>query len=250
MGFICFINIFSMRNKILVALFLIVVAIIVFKQRHYTFPPVCLSPLNFPLIQQPDQISCGPASCTMLLHWYGKDVPFQTVKTATKTEWFKTEEGEPVGMTAPELSQKALFQFGVPCRIQQGNIDLLKYYVSQKRFPIVLLRSGKTTWHYVVATGYDENSILFADPSSSVVASLEIGAFNNSWRFSHDMWNREIVHDCPVCKGTGKIFDIPFFGKCDLCGGTGRIDDYLLIALKTADIHEYTMIVPNKERQD
>ncbi len=226
---------------ILVLLAAILICLI--NKRKYNHPVVYVPPSDFPYIQQPDSISCGPACATMLLNYYGKDVTFEEVKKATKTEWFKTKDGQSVGMTDPEMLQIALFQFGVPCKVERGDLNKLKYYVSRGKFPIVLIRSSNITWHYIVVFGYDGNNIYFAEPGEGKISSLKNETFLNAWKFSHDTDNIKVGNACPVCQGDGQIFDVPFFGKCDICAGTGRID-YMKMAIKTADIYGNTMIVP------
>jgi predicted double-glycine peptidase len=144
-------------------------------------------------IQQPDQITCGPTSLTMLLHRYGKDVELADVKAQTKTQWF-TYDNKPVGMTSPEYISVAMNKLGVRARMIQGNMNQLKYFVSKRRPPIVLLRSGQLTWHYVLVIGYNENSIIIADPASGEREIMPNEAFMGAWNFKTDMRGREAGH--------------------------------------------------------
>jgi hypothetical protein len=56
---------------------------------------------QFPLIEQPDQISCGPTSCSMVLGYYGISAGIGPLKTAAGTRWYSDQFGNRVGLTLP-----------------------------------------------------------------------------------------------------------------------------------------------------
>lgn len=179
---------------------------------HFSHPP-SHEIEGFKYLVQPDGITCGPTSATMLLNRYGRNVTVQQVKHKTKTQWF-THEGKAIGMTSPEYIPIALNHFGVPAKMRRGYLNRLKHYVSQDRPCIVLLRSGNQYWHYVVVIGYDQNSVLVADPGSGHREQINNEAFVGSWSFNTDMRGNETKNEL------------------------------LVEALRMAEVHPYTMIVP------
>lgn len=216
---------------------------------RYDHPPL-YTILGFQPIEQPDGITCGPTSVLMVLQRYGEDVTLDEVKAQTKTEWFE-HNGESIGMTAPDYIPQALSHFGVPAKMKAGNMDRLKHYVSQDRPVIVLLRSSKTTWHYVVAVGYNEDSVMLADPGPGKFKALKNEWFMGAWSFETDMRGKSAVADCALCKGTGEM--VSNFGplsECQLCLGTGKASDVLVTLLHAAEVKPMTMIVPQRDIYD
>jgi len=148
--------------------------------------------LNFPLVEQPDQITCGPTSALMLLKYYGNDtVTLDEVKLQSGTHWFDYD-GEPIGMTAPDVLATALSELGLPSKIMEGTMSSLKRFIHEGRPPIVLVRTGDYSWHYVVAIGYDKDNIILADPGWGTREVLTNECFHGSWSFTTDMDGEEI----------------------------------------------------------
>lgn len=200
---------------------------------------------GFEYISQPDGITCGPTSGLMVLKHYGKDATLEDIKKEAKTQWFNYK-GEPVGMTSPDYLAKSLTRLGLPCKQMHGDIRMIKHFISKKRPVIVLVRSGPTTWHYMVAIGYTPDEMVFAEPGSGGRFVTTTQQFEDCWRFKSDMHGRSIKTTCPICGGSGKMFDMDFgpINRCDLCGGTGEQPDYLRNLLLSADVYPNTMIVP------
>lgn len=170
---------------------------------------------KFPLIKQPDQITCGPTSALMLLKYYDNDVTLDLVKSKSKTHWFDYGS-EPIGMTAPDVLVGALNVLGLPSTMMEGDIPSLKKFISNDRPPIVLIRSGEYTWHYVVVIGYDKDNVIVADPSWGMRRTLKNKDFHGTWSFATDMSGED---------------------------STDKLVAGLLSNL--AEVHPFTMIVPN-----
>lgn len=167
-------------------------------------------------LEQPDDISCGPATATMILRRYGRKVTLEEVRTITNTEWFDYAE-EHVGFTTPDQIDAVFDCYGLKSKIFQGNLAQLKYYVNHNRPCVVLLRSGIATWHYVVVFGYTEKEMIIADPAYACRITLSTDVFAKAWDFDAD------VYGCPT---------------------SGFISDLLVCLLKLAEVHPNTMIVP------
>ena len=239
-----FLYTYSMMKRYIVAA--LVVGVLVYLLFRPWPHPESHEVADFPLIEQPDQITCGPTSAAMLLQKYGKTVTIDEVKAQTKTQWF-THTDKPVGMTSPEYIALAMNHFGVPSQMMQGDINRLKHYVSQNKPSVVLLRSGKLYWHYVVVVGYDENNIIIADPGWGKRRVLPLADFLGAWNFVTDMNGNSTVSVCPMCNGSGSWtdWDLGPLGICPTCDGSGETPDLLAILLQTAEVHPRTMIVPS-----
>ena len=242
---------FNFENKIthIALLMILVLNLTIYKVKKeksvFSYPSVFVIQ-EFPLLKQPDQISCGPTACAMVLNYFNNKVSIKEVKKIAKTEWFEYKN-EPVGMTSPDYMAKALTYFGVNAKLEIGNLEKIKYYVSQNRPPIVLLRSGKSLWHYVVVVGYNRNMFLVADPGWGFRQNIKAEILESSWNFSSDMSGHKMTIICPTCGGDGKISWIPKpIGACDLCGGSGEIVDFYKFALGMVDVRGFMMIVPEK----
>ena len=194
---------------------------------------------GFQTFQQPNDITCGPTSALMLLNFYNVKTNLEEIQKLAKTEWFKYKE-IPVGLSTPEYLQQAIKHKGVNCSLKYGNLPLLKTAVSEGKPCVVLLRSGKSLWHYVVAIGYDQNNIIIADPGDGSIYKLPILTFESAWNFSKDMSGKDCLTTCPLCHGVGSLWVFP----CDLCNGQGRIPDILDRSLFLAEVHPNTLIVP------
>lgn len=203
--------------------------------------------VDFVLLEQPDQITCGPTSATMLLKSYGIDASLEDVKDKTKTEWFKYD-GNSIGMTFPECIPIALKSYGLSARKTRGSLKKVKNLVSQGRPPIVLVRSGVKTWHYVVVIGYTEELVIVADPGYGQRREMTTDDFVGSWDFSTNMRGESMDQECGVCKGTGKWTENNFgpLSSCEMCSGTGVATDVLVELLRAAGVYPNTMIVPSR----
>ncbi|CAE7860245.1 PYRB [Symbiodinium microadriaticum] len=195
------------------------------------------------LLEQPDGITCGPTSATMVLKRYGKDVKLSDVKSKTKTEWFKYGR-QPIGMTSPDMIPVAMKNLGVPAKMRRGTIKELKYFVSTNRPVIVLVRSGKTTWHYIVVVGYTKKDFTVADPGDGKISKMKLEHLKGSWEFTTDMSGNSTIPRCGFCKGSGEVADMNAgpLTKCPMCEGKGVSPDIMSSLLKVAEVHPKTMI--------
>jgi predicted double-glycine peptidase len=174
---------------------------------------------NFPLIEQPDSITCGPTSTTMLLNYYGIEATVTSVKQRTKTHWF-TYKGEAIGLTLPTYIQVALVSYGVESQIETGTIRKLKRYVDKGRLPIVLVRSGQKTWHYIVVIGYDQDNIIIADPGWGEKRKIATKTFDDAWSFTGNL--------------EGNYYGSDFYGNILRKVDIMNVADHILIVPKTS----------------
>lgn len=199
---------------------------------------------SFPLIKQPDPITCGPVSALMILKRYGINVNLDEVQDNTKTEWFVYNE-QPIGMTSPDYISRTLSQYGVSSKMRTGSLNLLKHHVSKNKPVIVLLRNGEKNWHYVVVIGFNELKVTIADPIGGRKRDMITEDFVGAWEFKTDMYGDSVALKCPICKGSGRwIEKFGPLGICEICSGSGRQPDYVGVLLRAADIYPFTMIVP------
>lgn len=236
-----------MKKKALLILCVVAVASFVLYEFLKPYPhPVAYEIKDFKFLEQPDQITCGPTSATMLLQSYGKDVSLEDVKSVTKTQWFKWK-GESIGMTSPDMIAVALNHFGVKSKMRRGDLDQIKHYVSLGRPPVVLVRSGSVYWHYVVVIGYNESEIIIADPGSGKREVMPVEHFLGSWSFKTDMNGKDMTITCNTCNGTGRWmdFDLGPLSRCEVCDGSGRSPDMLVFLLRVGEVYSNTMIVPS-----
>ena len=215
-----------MKTRLTIAvLVMFVVLVVAIRAISYSHPDNYLIEWS-EFLQQPDGITCGPTSATMVLRQYGFKVEIEEVAKQTKTEWFKYRD-ESVGMTSPECIPDAMKHFGLPSRLQQANFNQLKYYVSRDRPCIVLLRSGESLWHYVVVFGYDEDSVFLADPGFFGIShgprqmthglnEMDTEIFLRAWSFHGDMQ------------------------------GNSMANNWLVSLLKSIEVYPNTMIVPKQ----
>lgn len=176
---------------------------------------------GFPIYGQPDGISCGPTSASMVLKYYGFSAGIGPLKTQANTRWFEFG-GYKVGMTHPGNLSDAMNVYTRGVGVFSATTQDLKRFVDQGRPTIVLLRSGSTTWHYVVVIGYrnDGQSFTIADPGNGgYTHEMTAANLNGAWQFSHDMEGNYIPdRKCGNCHGSGNIWT-----KCPTCHGSGKL---------------------------
>ena len=145
-------------------------------------------------LKQPDHITCGPTSATMILNHYGKRVNIDEVKKFSKTVWL-TYNMQDIGMTSPDYLSIAMSKYGIPSTLRYGNLDVLKHCVSQNKPCIVLVRSGETLWHYIVVYGFSKDKIMIADPGGGVLYEMNQDTFRGCWSWATDMQGNKCTND-------------------------------------------------------
>ena len=201
---------------------------------------------NFPVMRQPDAISCGPTCCSMLLKYYGVLVGVPQLKEIAGTRLFKMGDDE-VGFTWPSKVQKALTQFGLANTLKkQAGLDDVVKAVEDNRPPIVLVRSSRKTWHYTVVIGHRRSQLFkMADPLGYTYW-LPARTLENAWSFDGDLRGNPLLgKECKVCAGNGKVG----FFKCLVCGGDGHLPDMYRQVVQMNLIERVkanTMISPNQ----
>jgi predicted double-glycine peptidase len=200
---------------------------------------------DFPLFAQPDSVSCGPSSLKMLLQKYGKNLKLEEIRKKTKTDYYVKDDVR-IGGTTPKYMEIALNFFDVSAKMMTIDINDLKWYVSQNRPPVALVRSDDKYWHWIVVIGYTKDEIIMADPGGGKRKVLSIEKFENAWNFTSDLSGTNLTKNCPVCNGSGKINNLGPFGICDWCGGSGRVPDWYWILVELGEVKGYIVIVPNE----
>lgn len=236
---------------------------------------------DFPTLTQPDDISCGPTSAAMVLRWYGIDAGIERCKTKSGTRWLELGDFK-VGMTMPSGLADCLNSFGVPSRVVGANNDDIVRYIDQGRPPILLVRSGVKTWHWLVVIGYYDDGARFklSDPAGHQW-TINQGTLDAAWTFSADLeGNATGGRRCAPCGGSGKLasarvpctncagsgkmisgLQVKKCGKCDgagkinvsggkclVCSGTGNSPDSYRKVVETARVTGHTLVVPDRGR--
>lgn len=204
----------------------------------------------FEVIAQPDRITCGPTSVTMVLRRYGKNVTLDEVRKHTKTDWI-TIKGQKVGLTSPDFIVIAMKEFGVPVTLKSNcNLGDIRYFVSNNRPPIIIVRTAKYLSHYVVVIGYNKNSFILADPCGERW-EIKNEVLNSCWGFMTDTNGEAVSGSCPLCFGTGNILGVNLspLTFCELCNGTGKMIDLTALIHIWADVYPNTMIIPREACQ-
>jgi len=203
---------------------------------------------DFPLHEQPDNVTCGPTSAKMLLERYGIIISLDDLRKVALTDWYKGKINNKeihIGGTLPDVLKNTLNHFGLPASYVIGNLNKLKYYIDQKRPPILLVRSGKQMWHYMIAIGYSETEIIFADPSGGFIRYCKNKTIENAWNFTSDLHAQDMRDYCYLCDGKGRLsWLLGPAGKCDFCGGTGKSTDYWKDLYLLAGYPPLMMIIP------
>ena len=134
---------------------------------------------SFIILEQYEN-NCGPTSAEMLLHYYGISATLADV-------WREGGISNVDFGTFPGELKQALNRLGIPTRLLNHSSkyydnphDSLKRKIRENRPPIVLLRVGKSAYHYVVVVGYDGWGYLIADPNGDFYWMNKI-EFGNRW---------------------------------------------------------------------
>lgn len=240
---------------------------------------------KFPNFRQPDDISCGPTSGSMVLKFYGIDAGIGPLKTKAKTQFYSGPgldgKNYRVGMTHPANLRDAIASYGVPCGMNtKASLADLKRCINDGRPCIVLARSGAGPyWHYIVIFGYSAGGSQFkvSDPSGQVY-DIDASRLDKAWTFSHDLNGNDIPDPkCGVCGGDGQMTNLecanplckggkvstPFgkkrcplgcnsgrmTSKCKVCNN-GKLPDPYRKVVETIGVSGHTLIVPDRKPAD
>jgi hypothetical protein len=141
--------------------------------------------LNVPTIRQSTDYSCGAATFSSILAFYGHDLPEKEVIDLMGT----TKEG-----TNPESFLSGAKKFKLKSELREGmTIKNLRECLDE-RIPVILCiqawgnkKDYNKEWedgHYVAAIGYDLKGFYFMDPSQIGYSYLETGDLEDRW---HDI---------------------------------------------------------------
>ena len=210
-----------------------------------SYPPTYEIP-NFPIIAQPDNVTCGPTSITMVLAYYGVNATVDEIATSAKARWYTKKDGSVIGGTTIEYMGVAFSKFKMKSVTKRGaSLDELKSYVSQGIPVIANVRSGAMMWHFVVVVGYDDNNVIIADPGWGERRVIPINHFMGAWEFTQNLEGEDETIRCPVCKGTGSwCYWLGPLAKCDVCAGTGKLPNIMEFLLEMGEAQRRTIIVP------
>jgi ABC-type bacteriocin/lantibiotic exporter with double-glycine peptidase domain len=139
---------------------------------------------NFPELRQIYNYDCGASALESIFMFYGKDV--------REDEIMRTAGTNPRVGTNIEGIIKTAREYGFSAKVKKMNIDKVKKYLN-RNIPVIINLQAWTEqknvkwsedWidgHYVVAIGYDDDKIIFEDPSSIVRTYLKYDEFMQRW---------------------------------------------------------------------
>lgn len=154
--------------------------------------------LDFPRIRQSFSYDCGAAVVQSILAYYGTDLRSDMVISACMTA---KDHG-----TRPHDMVKVLESYGLTALARQYTITEVRACIDSG-IPVIFdlqawddyphtttIKDWKNEWdhgHYVVAIGYDEDHMYFADPSSFYRTYLTFSELEDRW---HDEETNEKKH--------------------------------------------------------
>jgi len=154
-----------------------------------------------PHVRQNTNYTCGAASISSILAYYGIDVRESEIAEQTDAD---PEEG-----IAPEQLSDYLKKQNLKAPIEKMDVKELKEYISKDIPVIIELQAwGKVkdyaddfkNGHYVVCIGYDEDGFYFMDPAQWGYSYLVSSDLESRW---HDIDNGKV----------NKNLGIPVYGK-------------------------------------
>lgn len=136
-------------------------------------------PLQFPLIRQSDDSSCGPASIKMVLLYFGIDATEDYIKSLCDHTY---ETG-----CTNEGMMDAIKEFGLGCDLLTDmTVEDLDYWTRHK-VPVIIdwfstdKTDGTGYGHSSVVAGVNTNHVIVYDPLKSSVSYIPIEEFTESW---------------------------------------------------------------------
>ncbi|MBR9690140.1 C39 family peptidase [Candidatus Woesearchaeota archaeon] len=142
--------------------------------------------IKVPIIKQKNSLSCGPACLSMVLKFYGKDVSEDEIienigglkEFGTRTIWLK-EFAENLGFKTVCYSENKELSEG-KAKLRNVNIDDITGFLD-KDIPVIVNFKAyfiyddekKEIGHFVVLTGYDNNTFHLNDPRDGERRKIE-----------------------------------------------------------------------------
>jgi len=136
-----------------------------------------ISIANLPFLKQGKDNTCGQATMTSVLNYWGVDISYQQVVNETNPGNFPTD---PL-VIKDYLTKKGLLVNGY----KKGEIEFIKELIRDGQPVIVLLDFGGLKYeHYVVISGYNDKRgfILIADPVNGPNIKIEEKVFYDLWK--------------------------------------------------------------------
>ena len=158
--------------------------------------PFRMKIIKFPRIRQTYEYDCGAEVLRGVLAFHGLDVKEEIILELAKTD---TKTG-----TLVDDMLKVLKKYRIKCKTDTFSIKTLKGSINGKT-PVILLiqawtgSSKKINWknnwshgHYVVAIGYDNSNIYFADPYSAFMTCIPYDELESRWHHRDPRGNEYI----------------------------------------------------------
>jgi len=128
--------------------------------------------LNVPFVSQRAE-TCGPASLAMVLAYWGENVTHDELADAVMVSGDTGVQGTKLVALAESRGFRAL--------AFEGDLPLLRDYLSRKWPLVVALEAGRGRFHDVVVVGLDGDSVIVHDPAEGPARKIRKGPFERKW---------------------------------------------------------------------
>lgn len=135
------------------------------------------SVIGIPFFKQGKDNTCGQATMTSILNFWGIKLDYQTVVNETNSSNIGTDLTVITNFVKKQGLDSTAYN--------HGSIDDIKYLIDQSRPPIVLLDFGSLSKeHYVVISGYNDTQKVFLinDPVQGANIKVTYTNFEKYWQ--------------------------------------------------------------------
>ena len=117
---------------------------------------------------------CGPACLKMVFGYYGiNKTEKELAKTAHSTRLHGTK-------TKNMLAAARLIDLKAK-KIDQATMEQLRYYVLEKKIPVIVRWFNEDTGHYSVVVHMDQRYIYMQDPDLGKIRKMDLEKFEKLW---------------------------------------------------------------------
>jgi hypothetical protein len=135
-------------------------------------PPSPLQLLDVPYLAQSEQLCGGAAAAMVMRYWGATDVYAESFSSLV--------DRDAGGIRGEDLIQ-SLQARGWQASSMQGDADVIRQHLRQRRPPIVLIEDRPSRFHYVVIVGWHSRVVVLHDPARAPFRILDERSFLAAW---------------------------------------------------------------------